>query len=502
MKRGLWLVAAMFWALAGSVSAWDCKATHPAINEIAGRLFVTRTQAGHFGAKYSRAPIDFSTAYQGLTYVKSGKFEKLCKIGTISANFLQWLGRGGHDADMPEFIMGFCHFYDPVYEPRYLTWLRRWVKKGKAGDEEDEQEYLDSLDYRADDWNPNKALGDRERKLWWQPKAIRPKIDGIQWALTHRDNEYSWESGLRAYKAGMEYDKSSDAERSALFGKAFRALGETLHMMGDMTQPSHVRADSHSIYEPLEKTVTGKMVRSVIGENWKNPDFKPTTDFAFESGLAPEALMKKAATFVNHRFFSNDTIFDYAKEVYPRNHKRPYPSPQLSKLRRENSIYYSQFADVGWVPLAKETGSVFSIVLGKSKSANQKRPKCNVLPEMAESQAKVLIPIAVTCGAEILDRFFPTLELTIKTEMGSDSMTLLSGELTHVIAKDPAWATLEAIRFNGHGSILVNGRKEASCIFTQGRLAAPPLQLASQAEITVVVEAGARKIRSLPVRLP
>lgn len=482
---------------------WGCDEAHPAINELAGKLFIVKSQSDSFGDKYRHAPVEFRSLFEGFTFKKGGLSEKSADRIKIEADFIEWLRRGGHDADIPGIVMGFRHFYDPVYEPRYLTWLIRRLKKPNRDDVPTKEAFFDSFEYRADDWNPNKDWNGALRKLWFQPKLIKPRVDGITWVLSDEDNEHSWLNGLRAYKAAMENDRArfGGLTRTQVFAKAFRCLGETMHMVGDMTQPAHTRADSHSMFEPVEKTVDDAIVRRVIGEGWKNPEFRPTKDFTIVRGLSPDELMKSAAVFTNKRFFSNDTVADYGKWVFPRNKKRPYPNPQLAGLKEANGVYSSWFEDVGWVPLAKETGSWFSVVLFKSKKINRKHPKFNVTADMAEAQAGVLIPLAVYSGSELIDRFFPTLEMSVTAKKSDGNTYLLSGQLSHGIENDAEWKKVGEIRYTGPATILINDVRKLRCEFIAGELIAPAVTADAGDELRLIVEAGARIIRSEPLRL-
>ena len=179
------------------------------------------------------------------------------------------------------------------------------------------------------------------------------------------------------------------------------------------------------------------MIKEIIGSSYKNVNFKPVPEFKIIKGLSPRKLMEHVALFTNQHFFSNDTIFDYKKWIFPRNHKKPYPTPQLSRLRCVKGVYYSLFKTIGWVPLARETGLLFSKVLGNSTKYGRKNPKFNVLPDMAEAQAKVLIPVAVYNCAELINSFLPTLKLHLSVKRNGGNSYWLSGELIHEIDNDP-----------------------------------------------------------------
>lgn len=486
------------------VYAWDCFEAHPTINILAFENFEARLKAGHFSEKFQNFAVDDGVKFSGLTFSKAVNFENRTEAKTVNANhtFSGWLARGGHDADVPAVTMGFRHFYDPFYQPHYLTWLRRHLKKPNKGKFASEAEYFKSLDYRADDWNPNFEFGTKDRKIRLQPKILRPEIDAITWALEHEENDHNWRQGKLAYKAAMENDTGSfnKLNRSQMFGKAFRALGETMHLMADMTQPAHTRADSHSAYEPIEQTVKEKLIRKVIGETHKSPDFRPVPEFEVEAGLSPEEQMKRVAAFTNHHFFSNDTIFDYEKWIFPRNNKRPYPYPQLSHLKHDKGIYYAHFETVGWVPMAKETGSIFSKVLTDNDKYGRKNPHFNVMPNMAEQQAKVLIPLAIYNCAELIKAFLPEFKVDFALHKNGAEYTT-SGELIHVTDNDEDWRDIGAIRFNGPAFIQIN-KSYTECQIKDGRLVESRISPRSGDLVRLVIRAGGIIVSSKEIKIP
>ncbi|NBK98518.1 MAG: hypothetical protein EOM50_10930 [Erysipelotrichia bacterium] len=272
--------------------------------------------------------------------------------------------------------------------------------------------------------------------------------------------------------------------------------------MGDMTQPAHVRADSHSAYEPVEKTVNGEMIKKIIGDAHKNANFKPVDEFVIEKGLLPDQLMQKVAAFTNANFFSNDTIFDYEIWTFPRNHKKPYPSPQLSRLTQVKGVYYARFTPVGWVPLAKETGSVFAMVLNDSDKYGRKHPKFHALPGMAEAQAKVLIPLAVYNCAELINDFIPSFRLDVSLKNINGNTYCGSGELLHLIENDPVWAETGAIHYTGPGYFVVNDARTVKCEFVAGKLQNSELTLDSGDTVKLVVRAGGLIVSSEQIFLP
>lgn len=492
------IITAAFAMLSSSLWAWNCIDAHPTINELAAEHFMARIQSGMYGEKYTNSHVDNRSRFDGLTFSKATLRERKSKIKNIKTNFAGWLARGGHDADVPTFAMGFRHFYDPIYEPHYLTWMRRWVKKPAKKDFPTEAIFFKSLDYRADDWNPNYEFGTKDRKIRLQPKILRPEIDAITWALKHEENEHNWQRGLAAYKAAMENRKSEFGElkRGQMFGKAFRCLGETMHLMADMAQPAHTRADSHSVYEPIEKSVNGEMIKRIIGTRHKNSEFKPVPEFKIVEGLTPEEQMKHLALFTNRHFFSNDTIFDYQKWVFPRNHKKAYSSPQLSNLKHVKGVYFAFFKTVGWIPMARETGSLFSKVFSGNEKYGRKNPKFNVLPDMAEHQAKVLIPLAVYNCANLIDNFLPTFKMELDIRNKDGNTFVANGELIHQVENDREWSDLGAIRYNGEGYLRINKRRLVRCEFREGKMTPREVTLDSGDQVELCLRTGGLLIMS------
>lgn len=499
------LCVTLFMALSIPVQSWDCIEAHPIINQLAFEHFKARLQAGHFSDKFRNFAVDDEIEFPGLTFTKATYFENGSKAKQINARhtFSGWLKRGGHDADVPSVSMGLRHFYDPFFEPHYLTWLRRHFKWGGKGDFNSEEDFFNSLDYHADDWNPNLEFGSKERKLKLQPQILRPQIDAVTWALSHEENDYSWRSGKLAYKAAMENDTTSfgTQSRAQMFGRAFRALGETMHLMADLTQPAHARADSHPVYEPIEMTVNEKMIREIIGQNHKNPDFKPVPEFEIDPSLKPEELMKHIANFTNRNFFSNDTIFDFQKWIMPRNNKRPYPSPQLSKLKHIKGIYYAYFETVGWIPMAKETGSRFAKVHNDNDKFGRKNPHFNVMPNMAKDQARVLMPIAIYNTATLIKDFLPDFSVDFALRQSAGSVLTASGELIHNVDKDDDWREIGAILYNGPAYIQVN-KNWNKCEIRDGRLIETRVSAVSGDQVRLVIRAGGVIVSSQSITIP
>jgi hypothetical protein len=148
---------------------------------------------------------------------------------------------GGYSADEPNLYVSVKHFYDPM------------ALSGKH--ELTDQSSLHGLEYVA--------------------------IPATEWALTRAENPYSLHNAMLNYKKSMEIPSDSQVAeipatgderdfagtptsveemRSMYLGKALRGLGEVMHLVADMTQPAHVRNDSHPKYE-IRAGVTNRLRR-------------------------------------------------------------------------------------------------------------------------------------------------------------------------------------------------------------------------------------------------
>jgi hypothetical protein len=79
-----------------------------------------------------------------------------------------------------------------------------------------------------------------------------PQWDAVTWTFRTRpedtieflglfDQEYGWIQAKEYLKKAIESKNPGD-----FYGKAWRAVGEVMHMVADMTVPAHVRNDGHA----------------------------------------------------------------------------------------------------------------------------------------------------------------------------------------------------------------------------------------------------------------
>jgi|GEM_PF-863399 len=473
--------------LTGTASfAWEQDA-HIKINMEAVKKFNTIYAND---SKYKNAPIDMNGVYKGLEVSNSTKFDTLHKTEIINKSFAGWAVHGGFSSDEPHLYASVRHFYDPIAEISFRpTWLTDQVTIHGT-------------------WN-EKVNGEV------------PTVDAKEWALTHPDNPYNFKKALEYYYKAMTIKQSDEPEsftpinnfrskvidvsnveeeRSIYLASAFRALGETMHLMADMSQPAHVRNDAHPFYEPLEQTIKYDVVRQIANSNL--PVEPRVAEYYMSTGsnerYSVDQLFKKTAIFTNENFFSADTIYDEKIGVNPKNNEWKYSSPQLSLLTPEDNLankagdsnhelttYYGQFfngtkavplARVGMLDALDDLGLV-TYTLGDDNY--------NITPSIAKKQGEILIPIAIAACSDLIDRFFPTLELVAEVEDATIELDkknnekevfFMKAQLKHHLDKDVEWknAGLE-IKYSGPGSVVIteDGKviKRINVNFEEGQIA-------------------------------
>lgn len=469
MKRAIVIILMCCFLLAqpSALFAWEQSAenqTHQQINYEAIKVFANRFSGLE---KYRLGPVDINSAerYRGIAVTSSSKFvDPLAgtkyTIAEQDLTMTQWIVWGGAWADEPHLYASVRHFYDPVMEPRYLT-----------------------------DQSTAHGLYDS------------PQMDARTWGLDAEDNPFNFYNALLYYKKALETPEtgqpdpfiwSSDhfklnldlvpanraEERNIYLAMAYRALGESMHMLADMTQPAHVRNDSHPFIEPVEQTITMNDVMDAASSGMVEPRIgQYLMSAGAGSVLEPWELFLQVALFTNQNFYSSDTIYDKPSNEWPYNGETPYPSPQF-----DDFIMDTREANLG---LALETNEVYipPELLGKRKInilnaayINDKIPmaqeklsysvfqpmwmqieemlyhRYHVPPSFAKDQGRVLLPVAIYACADLIHLFFPTLELKAEYKDLGDQPGEVEGRedyhrqviqvdttMVHRQTDDPAW---------------------------------------------------------------
>ncbi len=333
---------------------------------------------------------------------------------------VDWIAHGGYSADVPEVPASFRHFYDPTR--------------------------ADGSRHLTDDVN-SKLLN------WIQNKFTNPNTDGVSWAIGKSGNfgvlehNYTWENGKLFVKGALE---EKDAEkRKALMAKAWRSLGETLHMIADNGCPSHVRNDAHpSIpfkmmsYFGNPDTYEEMMAEFQTSNDGGLDEFqrgKVDADLAlkFEKSATIRDVAHQLALFTNENFFTTETISgtDWkGNEVKPLTHPEyVYNSPKLSAATYKNNYYRRK---IGHNEVLLCTDTWFFSKYPVSKTYPYLDEAC------VKSQATALIPAIKEAGLHAIRLFIPELSVKIISLSEDGSIT---GEIIHKTDKEYT----KAIRYNG-----------------------------------------------------
>lgn len=480
------------------VTAWS-QPVHMAINDQAVGLF--KTVFADYD-KYKVAPINFDEKYRsvGIPDFHNPNFAKDYSACLWLNSLKQWIVSAGNWADIPAAYSGIRHFYDPLAlsGDHYLTDHSAIFK------------YYDN-----------------------------PKTDAMTWALVREDNPFNWKNALKYYKKAMEIPedgatpdafsgthfktdveikpKSRKRERELYLGLAYRGLGETMHLMADMTQPAHVRNDSHPWEEPLEDTITPEFVKAYAKkfETGTAVDGRIADQFLSTNGTTlnnPKQLFITLSTFTNKHFYSSDTIYDKESGVMPNNDETPIPNPQFKDLiPGEMEVPISQLqvdrtktqlgehpliaSEVDLLPLTTDTNigtSIYSDFAFRTKKVKflgasflggfvpmvQEKVSGRIFKSKTYSipadihftcyQGRVLIPIAIAACSDLMHQFFPTLEFKTEyeepeliTEKTNDKLPKIRYEINqeavmnHKVEEDQAWQQLNlSISYTGAGELI------------------------------------------------
>ncbi|NWJ50431.1 MAG: hypothetical protein HXX14_06160 [Bacteroidetes bacterium] len=353
--------------------------------------------------------------------------------GDAELSAMQWIKHGGYSADVPELPASLRHFYDPTKPAgqRYLTDNSNGIVTGLI-----------------------------------QRIFTNPHIDGVEWALGKpgnlafnvQEHSYTWEKGKAWMKMALQ--ERNEDKRSEFMGKAWRALGETLHMIADNGCPPHVRNDAHPSPLLRNNRVFGNPdpYEEYVDYIWLN---EPQVFWNFAKGAPDSELKSRMATmvrvrdiahemamFTNINFVTNETISGRDKDeneikqiIHP---EYSYPAPLLDNMTYDPSEYY------------------YTSKLGV-KECTDRYYYAKIIPQMCEpyvdfdcvkSQANVLIPNIIEAGVDVMQLFIPKLTVNLQ----SSGKGVINGSIKHTT--DVEYTS--EIKYNGSVSIIVVNSKSKS----------------------------------------
>jgi hypothetical protein len=237
------------------------------------------------------------------------------------------------------------------------------------------------------------------------------------WGYNHAIpfNEFSWVEARKALYDGFTAETLEIRKEN--FYKTIRSLGQIVHLIEDMAQPSHTRNDPHASH--YESETGAKIYNPSHLEDWahNNPaEFFAivNTAAAAKSVFSFDDAFESMALFSNENFFSDDTIFK----------NYDYPSKDQTNYSPEDFINWG-IGNIGQV--LAEDGEIYDvpyIVMEDGPYTGYKLAQVGYfgkplvqftefLPlalqiddEVARENAQILIPWAVEYSAGLLDYFF------------------------------------------------------------------------------------------------
>lgn len=396
---------------------------HRAINRLAHERFFEEKKADPVVSRYD---LSRSKTLLDETYVSGDMFRP--GKGDRAATFTRWIEEGGYTADEPELYASFRHFYDPLalnaeqdapLSERLVDVVLPELANPGAG-----------VPYLTDDLNDLNLV-----YVTIAGSTVNPRIHAKEWAIDGPANN-GWGENPYCWKKGIEYVEKAFAEtgpgKQRLWAKAWRSLGETMHLLADMTSVPHVRNDSHpsaSTYLRAPSNDVGRLRSDpyetlaqealVVASAGGAPPAVPL-------GGTPDELFDAVAGFTNASFFSADTIAGKdpvtGRAVTNANGMRAYPSPRLEECREENGYLVKEVA--GRPVRMAHRSWLASAGWGETMSHVRLSSAC------VRDQASILVPLAVAADAKLVDLFLPRVRVEIdEVDLATKK---LRGKVVHV----------------------------------------------------------------------
>jgi len=383
------------------IMSYENQKDHTAITDVISSKFISLNNKGTYSmTKFKNYYFDFEYQLSGEDYKSSVKTYYEAEVVTSKYGISQWLSRGSMTADVPEVQASVRHFYDPT------------MPKG--------QRYLQDV-----------AIGPIMSKA--QENYPNPHIDQVDWAIQGDINDapdgkynhkYCWNNGKKWFVEALE--KSNKKTKDSLMAMAWRALGETLHLIEDMGCPAHVRDDSHpapngygSLFgdpDTYEEYVFAKIKKGNPNEI-EGLANSGKIDQNLKSVLSGAKNVRDVAhnlaVWTNKNFFTNQTIAGtniYAAKINHITHpSKEYPSPLISEATYDPTSKYYE----GTVGGHNVKHCVAHISLYEFLWQGKKKGYPIFDEECVRSQASILFPNIVEAGVNAIKLFVPQIVVSI-----------------------------------------------------------------------------------------
>lgn len=373
-------------------SAYLNQETHPAINSAALDYYETmimpddRPVSAVTSSDRLNYSLDGASCY-GFAWDRQDGIENFARKEFYRQKPLaDWIVDGGFSADEPEYIMSLRHFYDPKNQNK--PWLT-------------DLEFL-------------RELGES----YYGPSLGDPKMSARDWAFGLKKDDiyeqrYSFNNGKEYYRLALE----NTSRENYYYGMAWRSVGETMHLMSDMTVPAHVRNDGHPRADPYEDATDALAVQKYSDFSLYQSSPGIMYRRTWDRSQTLSGLMTDVATFTNGKFLSEDTIPTWKKDssgnIVTANGFPEYSTPSVYGATSKKG-YLRYTVDGSEIRLAKENWFLSRWSKMKYVTTYQNSYQYyNIDQYVVADQQSVLIPTAVRASASVLDSFLPRFRATV-----------------------------------------------------------------------------------------
>lgn len=238
------------------------------------------------------------------------------------------------------------------------------------------------------------------------------------------NNAWSWKKAREYFYEGLTL--ISKTEREKALADSFRAIGQVMHLVQDMSVPAHTREDPHSYFEPYEKYTDDKTnTLNYILEPfpyWGQATSPNAPKQFWDSDLYDGSIPYISgniglAEYTNANFASIDTIFSETLDVsHPYYFTFPRKSSavlyeEVNPQTNKKTKYFRIQQDSEIIEHFAVAGKLYSLFEGWP---NFQRQFISLDDKCHEDYAQKLIPRAVGYSAGLLNYFFRgTLEVTM-----------------------------------------------------------------------------------------
>lgn len=427
MTRAI-LASAVLW-LAATAAGYDNVKVHPLFNSLALQRAVEKLQTApsrpEFAAyDFTPGQVGWATWTMALKPVPETRLEsEPSPLDDKPRTFAQWVALGGLTADLnygENFEIALRHFYDPVAANppgAGVPWLTDLIE---------------------------------EDVTIWKLGEANPHTTAEEWALgnTGDPNRESRHSLKRYQEALNAYLLTGEKSQAAL---AWLCLGETLHLLADMTVPAHVRNDGHpgtpgtykDIMEHWRSDPYENDVDDVMIGQLQNGAADPAPLTALSKATTPGDIFDIVARYTNANFVSQDTISGTGPDgavLTNRNGLAAYPSPKV-KFTGVDSVLFKTTdymgdllqAEVTWT-FVNKTFTTDGPLPGWGANTDLPPRRLEVHRPSAQdpgnrwrilaftvthrcvvSQASRLVPLTIAAESRLIEMIMPQLKVTLAT---------------------------------------------------------------------------------------